>query len=159
LQCAKAGIKADAPVDSKDKYFYSFGSLLDGKNDLLKKIGHRRDSSESGSDDSLKEVRSTETEEISKNNRIWKAICETLKDIPLDFIDKKTWTIKTSKVTVEQFDNTGKCYYVIEAKMTESGELVIKITSDEDSALRVDEHQKTLKAKIIARANDLSKQK
>jgi hypothetical protein len=150
ISYAKADFKADAPVYYKDKAKYSFGSLIKGKNSVLKKYLDKKSNDSNEEKDGIK-VEKIE-KKISKKEKLWNAAIEVLKDFPIEFMDKKHWKIETEKVKVNQFDNTGECSYKITVAILNDKDITITVTSDEDSKLRLKKHEETIRNKVLAKA-------
>ncbi|MDR0942405.1 MAG: hypothetical protein LBM19_02185 [Holosporales bacterium] len=144
--------KAEAPKDYKDKAKYGFGSLIKGKNAALRKYFDKKSDASSEEKNEIKAEKTTK--EVSKKEKLWHASLETLRDFPLELMDKKRWKIETEKVKVNQFDNTGECSYKIVITITSDTDVDVKATSNEDSKIRLKKHEETIKNKILAKAKE-----
>ena len=140
--CANQEFKADEPVDYKDNARYGFGSLVKGENSAFKKYFDNKKSTDN----------ELSVEKISTNNpkdKLWNSAIVTLRDFPIESMDKKCGTIETERVKVKLFDNTETCTYKIRVTLRSASDVSVVVTSSEDSSVRLQKHAETIKSKIL----------
>lgn len=139
--CANQTFKADEPVDYKDQVKFGYGSLVKDKDSALRKYFGK------ASEESEVAVEKVSTN--SNKDNLWDATLATLKDFPIEFMDKKSGKIETDRVKVNMFDNTGTCTYKIFVTVKNDSDIDVVVTSNEDSNIRLKKHAETIKSKIL----------
>lgn len=150
--CNNGNFKADAPVDPDDKQKYDFGSVIKDKDAVLSKVFNKNSSEhkEKKLDNELKVEKKIDVSKASKKDKLWIAATDLLKDFPLESADKKLGKIETGEAKVDYFDNTGSCLYKVSIKISEHGDVSVKVLSKDDSTVRLKKHEEFLKTKILS---------
>lgn len=140
--CANQEFKAEAPEDYKDNAKYGFGSLIKGENSSLKKYFGKGSTADN-------ELAVEKLAEQNPKDRLWNSVVVTLRDFPIEFMDKRAGRISTGQAKVKLFDNTETCTYKIDITLRNASNLNVVVTSNEDSPIRLKKHAETIKAKIL----------
>lgn len=142
--CANQNFKADEPVDYKDQNRYGFGSLIKNKDSVLRKYF-----GSNNSEDPDKIVVEKPASCSSAKDSLWDRVILSLRNFPIEFMDKKSGRIETEKVKIKQFDNTESCLYKIIITVLNDKDIDVIISSSEDSDFRLKKHAETLKKQIL----------
>lgn len=150
--CNNGNFKADAPVDPDDEQKYGFGSIIKGKEAALSKLFDKNSSEpkDKKPDNELKVENKIDVSKASKKDKLWIAATDVLKNFPLESADKKLGKIETGEAKIDYFDNTGSCLYKVSVKISENGDVSVKVLSKDDSPVRLKKHEEFLKTKILS---------
>jgi hypothetical protein len=144
---AIATYKAGAPRYYKDVERGGFGSILKSK--LLKGLSGPKDSTDKTAGDLG--VTTTPGDELTRREKLWNAAFCALKGFSMEEVSKsgRVWIIRTSRSRVESFDNTGVCQYEVVVTIDEACNVEVRITSAEDSPLRLTRLQDSTRSRIL----------
>jgi N-acetylmuramoyl-L-alanine amidase CwlA len=135
--------KADAPMDYKEKARRENGSIFDA-------FG-KRTSSYKGK---LTPQKANEKKNLSKKERLWNASLEYVSNFQLSFLSKNEGKIMTDPTKIPELDSTGVCYYGITIKILNDGDIMVSISSKQDSPIRLRAFEKLVQQEISLRAKN-----
>ncbi len=134
--CSENSVNNSVPEDYKDNNRYGFGSLIKGKNAVLKKYFSEKESGNFNIEKS--------TEVNSEKDKVWTSAISVLKEFPFELMDKNNGVLETEYVKIKQFDSTNTCSYKIKIKIDNTGKYTVNILSRNDSGARLKSHEQTI---------------